>query len=76
MGKFRTYKSGEYAPKVMSSAQTKISTNSQTSMGFSRWVNKDLRAVEETGDWTELLAKAAKSRSKFLREYGKGSLVT
>ena len=48
MGKFRTYKSGEYAPKVMSSAQTKISTNSQTSMGFSRWVNKDLRAVEET----------------------------
>jgi hypothetical protein len=50
----------------MKVANAGMAMTSTTSMGFTKWVNKDIRYVEETGDWSELLAKA-EARTRYFR---------
>jgi hypothetical protein len=38
--------------KVMISGQSAIAMDCSASKGFSNWVNKDLKKVEATGDWS------------------------
>ena len=52
---------------------SRISIDSSASMGFTRWVNKDISKAEETGDWSELLMKAEKQTRYFKNTfYSKG----
>jgi hypothetical protein len=55
--------------KVMISGQSAIAMDCSASKGFSNWVNKDLKKVEATGDWSELLAKASKSTRIFRNHF-------
>jgi hypothetical protein len=55
--------------KVMISGQSAIAMDCSASKGFSNWVNKDLKKVEDTGDWSELLAKASKSTRIFRNQF-------
>jgi hypothetical protein len=56
---------------AMSSGQSAIAMDSSTSKGFSVWVNKDLRNAEQTGDWSELMAKAEKQTKSFRNAFYK-----
>ena len=49
----------------MAAAHAIAAMTGATSMGFTKWVNKDIRYAEETGDWSELLAKAVRSTKYF-----------
>jgi len=55
----------------MSHSQAVYAMNSNTSMGLSKWSNKDLKNAEATGDWSELLAKAEKSTVSFRNRFYK-----
>jgi hypothetical protein len=55
--------------KVMISGQSAIAMDCSASKGFSNWVNKDLKKVEATGDWSELLLKASKSTRIFRNQF-------
>jgi len=66
---YRQLKSVSDFQEGMITPNAKIAMNSGTSMGFTVWVNKDLRKAEETGDWSELLAKAQKSTRYFRNQF-------
>jgi hypothetical protein len=51
--------------RTMTRANAAIAMDSSASKGFSVWVNKDIRKASETGDWSELLAKAERSTKYF-----------
>ena len=55
--------------KVMKSNNSLIAMDCSASKGFSKWVNKDLKKVSETGDWSELLEKATKSTRIFRNQF-------
>jgi hypothetical protein len=67
---FRIIKNDSFT-KNMASGSAAIAMNATSSKGFSVWVNKDLREVEKTGNWSELMEKAEKQtkyfRNKFYR---------
>lgn len=46
-----------------------MSMNGATSKGFSNWVNKDIRYVEQTGDWSALLEKTQKQIGSFRNRF-------
>jgi hypothetical protein len=43
--------------------------NGTTSKGFTNWVNKDIREVEQTGDWSGLLQKTEKQIRAFRNHF-------
>ena len=67
---FRIIKNDSFT-KNMASGSAAMAMNATSSKGFSVWVNKDLREVEQTGNWSELMEKAEKQtkyfRNKFYR---------
>ena len=46
-----------------------VAMHQGASMGCTVWVNKDIRKVEQTGDWSELLAKAQLSTTRFRNQF-------
>jgi hypothetical protein len=62
---FRKLKNDPFT-KVMSHSNSAIAMDSASSHGFSKWVNKDLREVEQTGDWSALISKA-QTQTKYFR---------
>ena len=65
---FRKAVSKDFADR-MASGQATAAMNGSTSKGMSRWVNKDLQKAEDTGDWSELLAKAQLSTKYFRNQF-------
>jgi len=67
---FRIIKNDSFT-KNMASGSAIMAMNATSSKGFSVWVNKDLREVEKSGNWSELMEKAEKQtqyfRNKFYR---------
>jgi hypothetical protein len=49
----------------MNKNNSAIAMDNSTSKGFSDWVNKDIRNVELTGDWTDLITKAELQTNRF-----------
>lgn len=68
---FRKPISKDFGERMSSSENSRISMNGNTSKGFSRWVNKDIRYVEKTGDWTALLQKTEKQIKIFRNNFYK-----
>ena len=60
--------------KTMNAQQGPIAMNGNTSKTFTTWVNKDIRAVAETNDWSELLLKAEKQTRYFRNYFYKGGI--
>ena len=67
---FRVLKNDPFT-KTMSKGNSAIAMNSASSKGFSVWVNKDIREVESTGDWSKLIDKALKSQKSFRNSFYK-----
>jgi len=63
-------KTEPFQNKMNSSGGSK-SINESTSKGFSEWVNKDIKKVEKTGDWSDLLKKSEKSLLSFRNSFYK-----
>jgi hypothetical protein len=61
---FRTLKNDSFT-KNMRHGNAAIAMDASASKAFSVWVNKDIREVENTGDWSELIAKAEKQTKYF-----------
>jgi hypothetical protein len=55
----------------MATGQAKFAIDNSASKGFSKWVNKDIREAELTGDWSVLMAKAELQTKRFRREFYK-----
>ena len=55
----------------MDKPNAKMAMHQSASMGCTVWVNKDLRKVEETGDWSELMEKAQASTKRFRNSFYK-----
>lgn len=68
---FRKPISKDFGERMNHGENSRISMNSNTSKGFSKWVNKDIRHVEKTGDWTALLEKTEKQIRIFRNNFYK-----
>jgi hypothetical protein len=66
---YRKFKATSDFTASMLTPNAQVSVNAGTSKGFTKWVNKDIRMVEETGDWSILLAKAQKSTKYFRNSF-------
>lgn len=55
--------------KSMTTQNSMMAMNSTAAKGFTKWVNKDIREVAETGDWSVLLEKATKSTRSFRNKF-------
>jgi hypothetical protein len=51
--------------KSMTKNNSAIAMDNSSSKGFSVWVNKDIREVEKSGDWSILLMKAELQTKRF-----------
>jgi hypothetical protein len=51
--------------KSMTKGNSAIAMDNSSSKGFSVWVNKDIREVEKSGDWSTLLMKAELQTKRF-----------
>jgi hypothetical protein len=51
--------------KRMMAPNAQVAMHQSASMGVTRWVNKDIRSAEATGDWSVLLEKAQKQTTRF-----------
>lgn len=57
--------------RSMTSNNSAIAMDNSSSKGFSKWVNKDIRNAELTGDWSELIVKAEKQTKRFKNDFYK-----
>jgi hypothetical protein len=68
---YRKMISIDLAKRMNKNANSAIAMNSNSSKGFTNWVNKDLKYAEETGDWSLLVAKAQKATNNFRNTFYK-----
>jgi len=57
--------------RTMTNCNSSIAMDSSASKGFSKWVNKDLKQAEKTGDWSILMTKALQSTTRFRNSFYK-----
>lgn len=55
--------------KSMTTKNSMMAMNSTAAKSFTKWVNKDIHEVAETGDWSVLLEKATKSTRSFRNQF-------
>lgn len=55
--------------RVMGQGTSSVSMNSRVSHIVSPMRNTDIKKAERTGDWTELLEKAAANTRRFRRDF-------
>jgi hypothetical protein len=66
--KFRQIKSDPFA-RIMTTGTMAVSMNSQVSHIITPMRNVDIKRAAKTGDWTELLEKAAANTRRFRRDF-------
>ena len=65
---FRQLKN-EAFQSTMNSGTMKVSMNSAMSRIFTPMRNTDIKRLEKTGDWSELMQKAMAQTNRFRREF-------
>lgn len=55
--------------RTMGAGQTAVSMNSNVSRILTPMRNTDLKRLEKTGDWSELIEKAAANTRRFRKEF-------
>ena len=65
---FRKLKNDPF-PAIMNSGTMGVSMNSSMSRILSPMRNTDIKRLEKTGDWTELMQKATAQTNRFRRDF-------
>ncbi len=65
---FRQLKNDPFQ-SVMNTGTMKVSMNSAVSRILTPMRNTDIKRLEKTGDWTELMQKAMAQTNRFRREF-------
>ena len=65
---FRQLKNDSFQ-SVMNTGTMKVSMNSAMSRILTPMRNTDIKRLEKTGDWTELMQKAKAQTNRFRREF-------
>ena len=54
---------------MKSGSRGNTAMDAKSNQHLSRWVNRDLQRAENTGDWSELLAKAEAQTRRFRNDF-------